>query len=132
MQINPQKILDEKILIPCSHTQVQQVGIDLTVAGDGIIIPHGRSLNILLNEVVKLPENIYATFTHRSSFNRKGILITGSIYDPGYCGQIGCTIYNMSGEELKLERFERIGQMMFFEANPASKYNGQFQNEHIK
>ena len=128
MQISPNKIIEEKILIPCSYTQIQQVGIDLTLSED-IEVEHGQSKNVSLNEVVKLPENIYATFTHRSSYNRKGILITGSIYDPGYTGVVGCTIYNLSGEPLKVNRFERIGQMMFFEASPASKYKGQYQGE---
>jgi len=130
MQINPQKIINDKVLIPCEFTKVQQVGIDLTLS-ERAYLTHGHSKNVLLNEEVHLPEDIYATFTHRSSYNRKGILITGSIYDPGYEGKIGCTIYNLSGNELLIEKDERIGQMLFFKAEPASSYEGQYQGEHL-
>jgi len=129
-QINPQTILDEAILIPCYYTKVQQVGIDLTLEAS-IKIKHGESANVLLNEEVHLPHNIFATFTHRSSYNRQGVLITGSIYDPNYSGQVGCTIYNLSGHDLEIDANERIGQMVFFKAESASEYNGQYQNEHL-
>lgn len=130
MQINPQEIIERGILIAAPFTEVQQVGIDLTLSEE-INVEHGSSVNVLLNEKVKLPGNLFATFTHRSSFNRKGVLITGSIYDPGYEGQIGCTIYNLSGQSLLIEKDTRIGQMLFFKADPASEYNGQYQREHL-
>ena len=130
MQINPQVIIDNKILIPCKYTKVQQVGIDLTVSED-VKLEHKSSLNVLLNEVVKLPKDIYAQFYHRSSFNRKGVLIIGSIYDPGYNGVVGCTIYNLSGNVLKIKKNERIGQMVFYKADAAFEYNGQYQKEHL-
>ena len=130
-QINPQAIINGKILIPCSYTKVQQVGIDLTIS-DKLILENGHSANVLLNEEVHLPKNIFATFTHRSTYNRQGVLITGSIYDPNYSGVVGCTIYNLSGDIIEIPAFERIGQMVFFEADAASEYNGQYQKEHLK
>lgn len=130
MQINPQKMIEERVLIPCPFTQVQQVGIDLTLK-EAVCVEDGKSANVLLNEEVFLPKNIFATFTHRSSYNRKGIFITGSIYDPGYEGVVGCTIYNLSGKIIEIDANERIGQMVFFEADPASKYDGQWQGEHL-
>lgn len=129
-QINPKWIIEKGILIVSPYSQVQQVGVDLTTQ-DAIVLEHGKSMNILLNEEVHLPLDVYATFIHRSSFNRKGVLITGSIYDPGYSGRIGCTIYNLSGETLRIDNNERVGQMMFFKADPASGYSGQYQNEHL-
>ena len=130
MQINPNKIVESGILTVCEYTEVQQVGVDLTTS-EIVELEHGKSYNVLLNETVALPTDIFATFTHRSSYNRKGILITGSIYDPGYEGQVGCTIYNLSGERLVIPQNTRIGQMVFFKADPASSYNGQWQGEHL-
>lgn len=130
MQINPKEIIIQGVLIPCEHTKVQQVGIDLTLSED-VDILHGHAKNVLLNEIVKLPDNIYSTFIHRSSFNRNGIFVTGSIYDPGYNGQVGCTIYNFSGKSIYLDKNERVGQMVFYSADAASKYNGQYQNENL-
>jgi deoxycytidine triphosphate deaminase len=130
-QINPKKIISEKHLIIFEGCVIQQVGVDLATTEE-IIIPHGHFKNVLLNAEVHLPDNIYATFIHRSSFNRRGVIITGSIYDPGYEGVVGCSIYNFSGGELKIGRHERIGQMMFFDASATSKYNGQYQKEHLQ
>ena len=42
----------------------------------------------------------------------------------GFVGQVGCAIYNLSGGLVEIERGERIGQMVFFEADPASEYDG--------
>ena len=130
-QINPQTIVTSGILAKADLTKIQQVGVDLTVQSP-IFVPHGRAVNVLLNETVFLPKNIYAMLYGRSSFNRKGVLIRGSVYDPGYRGQIGCTIYNMSGENLFIEENERICQMMFFEADPAAEYQGQYQGEYLE
>lgn len=127
-QINPKEIISKRILIPYEGCEIQQVGIDLAISEE-VEISRGYSKNVLLNAEVHLPEDIFATFTHRSSFNRKGILITGSIYDPGYEGVVGCTIYNLSDGSIKIDKYTRIGQMVFFKADPASKYNGQWQSE---
>lgn len=127
-QISPNKIIEKGILIPCEHTRIQQVGIDLTLR-ETLVVQHGFSANVLLNESVHLPEDVFATFTHRSTYNRQGILITGSIYDPSYEGVVGCTIYNLSGKEVIILKNTRIGQMVFFCAQPASVYSGQYQKE---
>ena len=129
-QINPKKIVGDGIIKISEFSKIQQVGIDLTVREDQEI-PHGKGINILLNEEVRLPENIYAMLYGRSSFNRKGVLIRGSVYDAGYEGVIGCTIYNLSGETLLLKKNERVCQMMFFHASAASTYDGQYQGEFL-
>lgn len=126
MQINPQKILDRKILIPSEYSQCQQVGIDLSISQD-VEIEHGHAVNILFNEKVKLPKDIFMTFTQRSSFSRRGIFVTSGVYDPGFEGLCGCTIYNLSGETCTIEKNTRIGQSLFFEADSASEYQGQWQ-----
>lgn len=129
-QLNPNFIVGREYILPCEHTKIQQVGIDLTLSEE-VKLKHGESKNVLLNESVKLPGHIFATFTHRSTYNRQGVLITGSIYDPGYCGRVGCTIYNLSGADLEIDINERIGQMLFFQADTASLYDGQYQNENL-
>lgn len=130
MQINPKEIIAKKILIIYDGCEIQQVGVDLAIS-EGILLGHGQSRNVLLNAEVHLPKDIYATFIHRSSFNRRGVLITGSVYDPNYEGVVGCTIYNLSGREIEIKKNERIGQMLFFKADPASEYKGQYQGEFL-
>lgn len=127
-QINPKEIISKRILILYDGCEIQQVGIDLAISED-VKIKHGYSRNVLLNAEVHLPEDIFALFIHRSSFNRRGVLITGSVYDPCYEGVVGCTIYNLSGKSIIIPKNERIGQMIFYRANSASNYKGQYQGE---
>lgn len=128
MQINPQEILDREIVIPSEFSQVQQVGIDLSLKY-AIGIAHGYSVNIDFNESIKLPDDIYALFVQRSSFSRKGIFVTTGVYDPGYEGSLGCTVYNMSGRFINIPENERIGQLICYKADAASSYNGQYQKK---
>lgn len=128
MQINPQTVLDRGIISYCETTKVQQVGVDLSI-GQGFTLEHGESKNINFRESIKLPNNMYALFFQRSSWSRKGVFATTGVYDPGYQGTLGCTIYNMSGSQVRFEEGDRIGQMICFLADAASSYNGQWQNK---
>ncbi len=127
MQVNPQRVLDEKIVIPCEFTKVQQVGIDLSTSQDIVLYP-GTSINILLNETIKLPIDMFATFHQRSTYSRKGVFVTTGIYDPAYEGSLGCTVYNL-GPVITIPRNERIGQLVVFKADAASAYAGQWMNK---
>ena len=128
MQINPKEIIEKGILVPCAFTEVQQVGIDLTLSV-GVEIKHGESVNVSFNETIKLPIDVFSTFYQRSSFSRKGVFMTTGVYDPGYEGSIGCTIYNMSGEDLSIPPDHRVGQMLFWKAEAAGEYKGQWQGK---
>lgn len=127
-QINPQSIISRGILSYVETTKVQQVGIDLSI-GQGFELEHGKSRNILFRESVKIPDNMFALFYQRSSWSRKGVFATSGVYDSGYEGTLGCTVYNMSGDTIKFEEGDRIGQIIFFLADAASSYNGQWQNK---
>ena len=125
MQINPQTIIDRGILIPCKYTQVQQVGIDLTINEDISLCP-GESKNVTFNEQINLPDDIFSITNIRSSYSRKGVFTTSGIYDPMFSGTMGCTIYNLGNEEIKILKNIRILQMIFFEADAASQYDGHY------
>ena len=127
MQINPKKVLSEGIVTECEFTQVQQVGIDLTVSED-VVLKKGDCCNVLLNEKIKLPGDMYATLQQRSSYSRKGVFVTSGVYDPGYQGSLGCTIYNF-GEEIIIPKNTRILQILVFKADSASVYSGQWMNK---
>ena len=126
MQVNPQTIIDEEVLIPCEWTKVQQNGIDCSVREE-VRIPSKGFVNILLNEEVKIPEKYFMTLHHRSSYSRQGVFITSGVYDSGFEGAVGCSIYNLSDQEIVIPKNERILQAIFWEANANSTYNGQWQ-----
>jgi len=122
MQLNPKEIIEKKILIPSKYTKIQQVGIDLTIK-DKIIIPAKGFVNVLVNEKFDM-QNTFGLIVIRSSLSRQGIFCTSGVYDPGFNGVGGVSIYNLSEKQVELVKGFRIGQMICFEANPAKQYTG--------
>jgi len=130
-QINPKKILADKVFIPAENwdpeKQIQQVGIDVTLK---LTEPYELKplsfVNLDINEGVDLPDNIYSTLNIRSSFSRKGIFQSSGIYDPGFHGTCGLSLYNLSNKPIIFEPNQRIAQMVFFDADAASVYDGHY------
>ncbi len=71
-----------------------------------------------------LPRGVCAYVIGRSTFNRNSILIRSSLYDSGYVGDVGATVY--SWRRAELDRFFRMAQIVFMSAETASMYNGQY------
>lgn len=128
MQISPKEIVERKIVEVCEFSEVQQVGIDLTVSEE-VVLGHGESFNVLFNEKIELPIDIFALIYQRSSYSRKGIFTTTGVYDPSYKGSLGCTLYNLSGGPIKIEKNTRVAQIVCFKADSASAYSGQYQGK---
>jgi len=92
----------------------------------------GKAYSIDSMERCKVPENMAALVLHRSTFNRCGIFITGSVYDPGFEGNIGTTMYVHN--TIEVEVGTRFAQIVFLPADAASTYKGSYQGQksHIK
>ena len=81
---------------------------------------------------IKLPTDIAAQLTGRSSVGRRGVIIhkTAGWIDPGFCGQITLELYNFSNTVQKFVVGDRIGQLVFFPLDQDSDgYDGQYQNQ---
>ncbi len=126
-QINPRQILEKGILVPSDYTEIQQVGIDVSVVEE-LVLKNGEAANVKCNESVNFPANVFALPISRSTFNRQKIRVCGCVFDPGYRGNIYLTIYNFSGKDFTIPANERIAQMVFFKADTASLYDGQYQD----
>lgn len=131
MIINPNTILENKNIIPAEGTKKQQCGIDVSLK-EAVTIPAHGFVNIDIAEKVSVPANAAAMLCVRSSLSRKGIFISSGLYDPGFSGASGCTIYNMGNEDVKFDAGDRIAQMIFFECDPASQYDGKYQGSTSK
>lgn len=131
MNINPNYIIKKNILTICKYTKIQQNGIDITI-NEKVNLGHGKSKCVCMNEAVKIPKNMFAMIFHRSSFNRQGIFMMSGLWDSGFVGRIGLTIYNLSGKTIYIPKNERVAQIVFFKAKAASLYNGQYQNDTLK
>jgi deoxycytidine triphosphate deaminase len=106
---------------------VQQNGIDLRIKHD-IVILKGEFINVDFIETIHCIGSVFAMpVCTRSSFSRKGIFCTSGVWDTGYSGPGGCSIYNFSGEDLLLKAGTSVCQILFFEApSDASSYDGHY------
>ena len=131
-QINPNKAIQNGWFKPTEFSKVQQIGIDVSLKTGSLIeksvlkLLPSCSYNVEINEGVDLPSNVYAELAIRSSWSRKGIFQSSGIYDPGFHGTCGLTLYNLSDKPIEIPVNERIAQMIFFEADSASTYDGHY------
>jgi len=131
MNVNPKVVKKLGLVKFAKNTQVQQVGIDLTIAED-VLLKHSEHKLARLNEIVSVPVHMFALIFSRSTFNRRGILITSTVFEPGWRGIPTVSVYNLSGTDFSIRKDTRIAQIIFFKANAASTYNGQYQNQFLE
>lgn len=128
--INPKKIVKKGIVTLSHHSSVQLVGIDLSLQ-ESFEIDNLAHHVFIVNEIIDIPSNMFALVWSRSTFNRKGLLITGSVFEPGYSGAPKFTMYNLSGRKQYFKTGERLIQILFFKISKRKKYNGQYQYENL-
>lgn len=76
-------------------------------------------------EYIKLPNNVYAVLSLRSSYSRLGLTIS-TIVQPGYCGCFSIEIVNSGNTPIKLVSGARFIQARFIRIENPSNY---FQSE---
>jgi dCTP deaminase len=72
-------------------------------------------------EYIKLPKNVYAELSMRSSYLRLGLSVS-AIIQPGYCGCISMELTNMNKVPLNLTIGAAMLQARFFLLNEDSNY----------
>lgn len=77
---------------------------------------------------VEVPEGVAAVLFTRSTFARNGVFILSGLYDSGYKGHIGFTIYTMGGD-IAIAPGTRIGQIAFMRADSAGVYAGGWNHQ---
>lgn len=83
----------------------------------------GRVYDGMSDMYIEVPEGMAAILYTRSSFARNGVFIMSGLYDSGYKGHIGFTIYTIGGE-VTIEPGTRIGQVALVSAETAKMYAG--------
>ena len=129
MQINPKTIIERRILIPSKGTQIAQNGIDCTIA-ETTTIPSKGFVNVAIAERFNIPQDMIAYPFPRSSYSRRGCFISSGLFDSGYknidAAPAGVSIYNMSNEDITIEKDTRILQFIFIRGECASMYDGYY------
>jgi len=78
-------------------------------------------------EHIKVPLHCMALVVHRSTLNRSGTIVTGSVFDPGFSGQVGATMY-VHGT-LLIEPLARLAQIILFDGDSANAYTGAYKDK---
>lgn len=146
------------IIDPDELSKEAQVGVDLTVKGiswlshgpripkegktehasfmpmnvikGGWMLLAGKAYSCTFDQGLKqLPRTLTAFIIHRSSLNRNGCIVTGSVFDPGYsCKNLGATIYPTI--DIFIEEHARIAQIILEEnMSVTNMYDGQYSKE---
>jgi len=76
-------------------------------------------------ESVYIPKNAVGIIFSRSTFNRNGIIVRGTLFDSGFKGQPSLAIYPFLN--VKIAKETRIAQIIFVEAKAYKLYNGKYQ-----
>jgi len=124
MNINPKKVVEREIIIPTKNTSVQQVGVDLTLKNT-VVIKHGKFKNVEIAETFNM-QKYFGLLIIRSSFSRQGIFMSSGVFDCGFKGMAGVSLYNLSGHTVKIDAGTRFCQLIVFKANYAKLYKGHY------
>ena len=116
------------VIRPYSSECQQPASYDLRV-GDDIRVEPGTCTLAHSFEWVEIPPDLAATLRTRSSYGRRGVLVTAGFVDPGFRGQLTLGLVNMGNEPLTLSRGERVVQMIFHQVTHGdASYDGRYQD----
>ena len=91
---------------------------------EGWMLRKGEAYTFDSSFKINIPEGMCGWVIGRSTFNRQGILIRSSLFDSGFSGSVGATIYCFNN--VAIEEGVRVGQFVMCKAENASLYKGQY------
>ena len=103
--------IDKEISLP-SYIKLGDAGIDLR-ASEEKIIKQGKKELISTGVKVAIPENHVGLIWDRSGLAAKNELhVLGGVIDSNYRGEIKIIIKNLSNEDFKISKNDRIAQLL--------------------
>ena len=117
------KLKDEVFSI--SEDSKKHRGSEEVEAVDGYFDLEPGTYEILMENIVKIPEGYAGWVITRSTLNRNGLFITSGLYDSGYHGVMAGCLHVEHGPA-KIEKGSRVGQFLLFEAETLSMYDGDY------
>jgi len=96
---------------------------------DLIFLEAGKAYAVEFDQGISLTSYETAFIIQRSSLNRNGCMLVGSVFDPGFHTEtLGATLYAFSA--VGIERHARLAQVIIMDSESVeSKYEGQFQGK---
>jgi dUTP pyrophosphatase len=115
------KRIDKSLPMPEYHTD-GAVAFDLYSRIDAVV-PSKSLERLPTNIIVATPKGYMLEIKDRSStLKRKGLIVTTGYIDNDYCGdsdEILLQVYNLTDEDVKVEKGERLGQGVFIKIETA-------------
>jgi dCTP deaminase len=90
--------------------------------GDTFLLHPNQTVLCSSLEYIKMPDNIFAELSMRSSYARLGLSLS-TIVHAGYCGCFSIELTNTNNNPIKIRVGARIFQARFFEINENTHYN---------
>jgi dUTP pyrophosphatase len=112
MKVKIRRLAD--VPLPCRQTK-GSAGFDLCAAGEIVIPAHGFG-SVGTGLAVELPEGTEAQVRPRSGLAAKhgiGVLNSPGTIDSDYRGEIRVVLFNASDRDYKVNRGDRIAQLIF-------------------
>lgn len=89
--------------------------------GESFLLHPSQTILFSTLEYIKLPSNVYAILSLRSSYSRLGLTIS-TIVQPGYCGCVSVELVNSGNTPIKIMVGSRFIQARFVRLNQKSNY----------
>ena len=110
MTIRFQKILDEAVIPHYAHPG--DAGLDIFSAEDAVINA-GERKSVRTGLKMEMPEGFVGLVWDKSGLALKnGIKTMAGVIDAGYRGEIGIVLVNLSEQDYKVEKGQKIAQML--------------------
>jgi dCTP deaminase len=116
------------VIRPYSAECQQPASYDLRVAEEVMLVPGTCTLAHTL-EWVEIPADLAATLRTRSSFGRRGVMVTAGFVDPGFRGQLTLGLVYTGAEPILVQEGDRVVQMILHQVTWADRtYEGRYQD----
>ncbi|MEM5820962.1 MAG: dUTP diphosphatase [Candidatus Aenigmatarchaeota archaeon] len=86
-------------------------GLDLYCIEDVIIKPKEIKL-VSTGIAIEIPKGYFGLIKDRSGLATKGLHVLAGVIDENYRGEVKVVLVNLSDEEIKIEKFSRIAQLI--------------------
>ena len=116
-ELQIKKMAEDAILPTRAHPD--DAGLDLYGLEDQLVGP-GQGKMLRTGIAIALPTGFVGLVADRSSMAKKGMKTAGGVIDAGYRGEIHIVMWNLSREEIRIQKGERIAQLLIMPiATPA-------------
>lgn len=107
--IQVQRLTPDATLPTRAHAD--DAGLDIYSLEDVVLQPQ-QGQAVRTGIAMALPAQHFGMVADRSSLAKRGIKTAGGVIDAGYRGEIRVVLWNLSREEIQLQRGERIAQLL--------------------